>query len=305
MKTFRYCVLLFLLISRPAFAEAPVYFDLGGLILYGALAIVLFVAMLVLAFRTKTLWVRTLCLLGLASYIAVPVYMNHAAHKVSPKGSGYMVFTNEWNQKSTNGYPILSELCRLHGQDQRPIGPIRGIRLLEARHLPDAPARGWDSGLSFFVGGDADGTPTTVVDALKFSMRKYRTKLRGKGIVDSPFLEYQAQDGKWMRYIARPGEDSFVDQEATETQATHGIRLMQFKTGLEQEQTIYGGSIEIINLSSKSVLHVGSVVGTYTSYTTDRMWGAHTNYALFPGTHCVGRNEGGFLTEWLEPPFTQ
>lgn len=283
---------------------APVYFDIGRLIWYGAFAIVLFFAMLIQAIRTKSPWIRGLCILGLCSNVAIPMYLNYTAHRVSPVGSGYRLFTNEWAQKSDRGYSVFTELCRQHGHDQRPLGPIRGIRLLEAKYLPEAPARGWGSGLDFFAGG-RDGTPATVIDVLKYSMLRYRSKLQLQGIHESPFLEYQTPDGKWMRYIVPAGEGSFVEQEATDTLATHGIGLSQIKTGFEKEHTIYGGSVEIINLSNKSILPIGSVVGTHTSYTTDRMWGAHTNYALIPGTHCVGNQEGGFLAEWLEQAFTQ
>ena len=194
----------------------------------------------------------------------------------------------------------IDKLCNTNRVDQALKHEIAGIRILEAKPLPEAPARGWATGLDFFVGGTLVpgriDQPASIVEAFQNSMRQIWKTLKREGSEFTPFVEYQAQDGTWKRYEILAGASSFIERDAVDMKATHGLRFSQVKTGLEKSDTIYAGAIEIVELSS------GKVVAKHFSYTSDRYWGAHNHYSLFPSEHCDGLPlEVDFLTNWLEP----
>ena len=285
-------------------AAAPVYFDIGGLLLFGAIAAIVFIVLVVTLARAKSKSTRTLCLLGLASYVVVPIVLSvlSSSARQVPRGKyePWTLFERERSSMDSIVGPKLVNLCARNRVDQSLKHEIVGIRLLEAKHLPEAPARGWVTGLDFFVGGTRVpgriDEPASIVEALQNSARELRKALEREGSEIAPFVEYQTQDGRWKRYEVPVGSPSFAELDAVNVQASHGLRFSQVKTGLERSDTIYAGSIEIVELST------GKVVGRHFSYTSDRYWGAHNHYSLFPSGHCAGLPLGvDFLTHWLEP----
>lgn len=279
-----------------ASAEAPIYFDLRGLVFAGVGALLLFVFLIVAVVRTKSRGIRLLSLMGLGAYVVVPMLISMNAHRVRERGESWTLFESERYNRSTDS--IIFDLCQ-KAIEQRPQQKIQGFRLLKVESLPDLPARGWRTGADFFVGGTTypgRDTPATVVQALQNSMRQLSKQTRFEGLDVFPFVEYQLPDGRWKRYEVPVGKLTYVEQDVSDVRASHGLKIAQIKTGTKRQYTIYAGSIEVIDLAT------GAVVGKHLSYTVDRYWEAHNHHALFAGEHCTGLPLGvDFLTDWLRP----
>jgi len=280
-------------------AAAPIYFDIAGLLLYGIVAAILFVVLVVALFRTKSKATRTICLLGLLSYIVVPIVLRRPSYQVQEKGASWTLRERERSEVASAAEVLVVGLCQKNAVEIPSPEVVVGLRLLEEKPISELGARGWPTGLAFFVGGtNAKGSdnPSSVVEGLKNSMRQLFATSKRDGKGPPPFFEYQSADGQWMRYAVKPPAVYYVEEEARAVEATHGIRFKQHPSGYEETYKLYAGSIEVVNLLTKEV------VARHFSYAHDRYWGAHNHYSLFAGEHCKGLPLGeDFLTNWLRP----
>lgn len=296
--TLRLCTLPVLLAPAVAFAAAPIYFDIARLLLFGLAAVVIFATLLITLFKAKSKTTRVVCSLGLLAYVVVPILLSLPSYAIRDKGVTWVLREGERASTDVEAGSLVVSLCQKNATDTSSVNKIAALRLLDAKHLPDHPARGWPTGLDFFVGGTThQGTdnPASIVDGLKNSFRQLAKPASTEGHVP-PVLEFRASDGRWKRYSVTPPAAHYLEEDLTRTRATHGIRFMQVRTGYEEKYKLYAGTIEVVDLETNTV------VAHHFSYAHDRYWGAHNHYSLFAGEHCRGLPLGeDFLTNWLRP----
>jgi hypothetical protein len=215
-----------------------------------------------------------------------------------------MLFERERYERQSSYGERLRETCggdHGRGMTSHPTTTAVGIRILETKALPDASARGWDSGLAFFLGGETGHgkvRPATIIEGLQTAVRRIDAKRDPTLNPESLFIEYQATGGRWKRYARSPGSSAYTEQDAEDAQATRGLRIVQLRTGLEASHKIYGGRLEFIELAT------GTLVGEHESYAMDQYYGAHNNYALIAAQRCSGLpHMVDFISNQLAPHF--
>lgn len=271
----------------------------------------LFVTLLVIAtallFPAVTKWPesrKTMNWLILLFIVCQPIYFWYQYEKsgprldlIQPRDKHGYVFSSEEARRASTSEPLYRALCAQNTVRTYPASKARGVRILEVKAIEGVSARGWDSGLAFFLGGFnppyGSAEPATVVDAFKHAVQKIEHARRDSAKPISPFLEYQGEDGRWMRYAKEVGASNFSDQEVLKAEAAYGLRLYQRLTGLEKSHTIFSAKIEIVDVSNKKL------VGEHISYTRDLHWGAHNSFALLRTSHCDGEIDGDLASALL------
>lgn len=260
---------------------APVYFDLVGLIRWGLFAIILFVALLVMVSVAKSRTVKALALLGLSSYVAVPIVYSFQSHKIREKDSeSFKIFTQQQQNLSMPATTAFDSLCTNRSLSKGKDLAITGFRILELKSLKESPVRGWNSTPDFFSAfGTGKDAAKSVVDAIEQGILQNHSSVS---------LEFVEENGSWKRYRFNKEEGLPHLQDANDVQASHGLVLEQVPTGYEQQYSIFGVQINVIELATNQL--VAQNIG----FIHDIYWGAHNAYSLFPGPL---QNRCGYIGE--------
>lgn len=254
--------------------------------------------------RSRVIRVGSGAALLLVAYLGFLRYSEWDAHRTRKQGESWTLFERERYEREASYGEKLRGICgggNGRGITRHPTTTAVGLRILETKALPESTARGWESGLAFFLGGETgSGTvgPATIIEGLQTAVRRIDSKRDSALNTEPPFIEYQAADGRWKRYARVPGTSRYAAQDAEDTLATRGLRIVQIKTGLEISHTIYGGRLEFVDLAT------GTIVGEHESYAMDRYYGAHNNYALIAAARCSALpHMVDFITNQLAPHF--
>ena len=195
-------------------AAAPIYFDIAGLLLYGVVAAILFVVLVVALFKTKSKATRVICLLGLLLYVVVPIVLLRPSYQVQEKGASWTLRERERSEVASAAEILVVGLCQKNAVEIASADKVVGLRLLEEKPIPEFGARGWPTGLAFFAGGTtAKGSdnPSSVVEGLKNSMRQLFATSKRDGKGPPPLtLTHRSSD----RHIFQPHDHRLVDHSA-------------------------------------------------------------------------------------------
>ena len=255
---------------------------------------------------TGTRVVRITVALGLAfaCYIGLLQLWEWSSHRPRKTGETWTLFERERQERQAPFSEKLRETCGSsdgRGTTPNPTATVVGLRVLEIAPIADAGARGWESGLAFFLGGQSGPGvvgPVSVLEGLQNAIRRIDEKRDPALNPDPPFIEYRGADGRFKRYARQPPSAQYAEHDAVDSLATRGLRIVQVRTGLESSHFLYRGRLEFTDLST------GAPAGQHESSATDLYYGAHNNFALIPAQRCSGLPHAvDFLTNQLAPHF--
>jgi hypothetical protein len=254
--------------------------------------------------RSRVVFICSGVALLFAGYLGFLQYFDWKAHRVRAPGEAWTLFERERQARQSSYSEKLEKTCvGNHGRGitRFPDTTVVGIRVLEIKALPEAGARGWESGLAFFLGGEKKPglpAPATVIEGLQTAVRRIDAERDSALNPEPPFIEYRGLDERWKRYARTSESPVYTEQDAQETRATRGLKIVQLKTGLEASHTIYGGRLEFTDLAT------GTPAGEHESSAMDEYYGAHNNHALIAAERCSALpHRVDFITNQLAPHF--
>ena len=286
----RFVLAVLSLLSPLSNAAAPLYFDLGGLILWGLFLVVLFIVLMVIVAMAKTKAIRIFAIIGLLGYVVVPVSCSVEAHRIRAEGEPMTLFTAENQRKENEIFRTFDSLCtNAEALSYKSVMDVTGFRVLEIKPLrySNAQARGWGSAIDFYAGETVEGNRSVslpIMENLKRTLPKYMKK---------GFVDYRNKDGSWERFSL--GSDSTTDSKTISSiPASHGIVFEQVFTGYEEKYAVFHISIIVFELQTNRLVarHEGLIHDDY--------WGAHNNYRLLTrlGGYCRSEPDN-FVAQWL------
>jgi hypothetical protein len=254
--------------------------------------------------RSRVVYIGSVAALLFAGYLGFVQYYEWETHRVRSQGEAWTLFERERQERESSYYEKLEKTCAGdHGSGitRLPGTTVTGIRVLEITAIPEAGARGWESGLAFFLGGQKNAEwaePATAIEGLQNAVRQIDAKRDPALNPEPPFIEYRGLDGRWKRYARTSESPAYMEQDAQETLATRGLKIRQLKTGLEASHTIYSGRLEFTDLAT------GTAVGEHESSAMDEYYGAHNKHALVSAERCRALpHRVDFVTNQLAPHF--
>lgn len=198
----------------------------------------------------------------------------------------WSLFTDVNREKRDSLGSGFYQLCKKLSFNKSELIPVSGFRLLKTNPLATFSARGYPSAIDFYSSFSSRNVrANSTVEAIQVAITVERLPL---------FLEFQDKAGAWKRtsFDSNLGTTTMI--EASDLRASHGIVFTQIPTEHENEYSIFGVEISVIDLATNKVVarNVGLARDTYL--------GAHNKFSLIPdSSRCGYPEEDNFVGGWL------
>lgn len=207
-------------------------------------------------------------------------------HRIRGPDEPWTLFTDVNSERETSLVAGFYQLCKELSFNKSEIIPVSGFRLLKTNPLTTFSARGYPSPIDFYSSfSSRKARANSTVEAIQVAIAVERLPF---------FLEFQDKAGAWKRSSFDSSLGTIATVDASDLRASHGIVFTQIPTGHENQYSIFGVEISVIDLTTNKVIarNVGLVSDTYL--------GAHNRFSLIPNSNRCGYPvEENFVGSWL------
>ncbi|HSX94298.1 MAG TPA: hypothetical protein VLG41_15330 [Hydrogenophaga sp.] len=303
-KTGTWLALVFAYQPHFAQAAAPIYFDIGQVVLVLGGSAAAFIALLLGLISSRSNRVKLLCLSGLLAYPAYFLWSSYQTHKIRKPHEGYTHFRGAASTSSAV-HSTAFALCNPRKSDVFRIKPILSLRLQPTTAANEPVPRGWQGVQAFVLAGIS--TPDPVYEphneqtSLAKVVRRIGMQRLSEGSKQLPSLEYLEADGTWSRLEPSPDAPIYQVVRHVQPSASHIIQVNAIKTSLEKSADHYGVRIDLIDPQANRS------VAWRQFFARDLYDGHHNRWALMPTNTCgfdkkKSHSELQSWLEWLMPP---